>query len=419
VRHPALIVMLTLLPLAACAVDASTAEQEPYPSAPTTSVSPTPEPSETVDPDAPTSWGPTEGEVAQAGDLVDAMTPAEQAAVVLMPGFWGQDAAEPGYMEDELNQRMHGFTDIEATLAERSYGGLFLRPEVIAEATQVDALTDVLHAAGDQPDDLPLLVSIDQEGGTVQRLQVGVDTIPSASYIGSTGDVAYARQVARDNGTSLADLGVTMVFAPVAGVDPDGTSALGSRTYSPDPGVAADMVVATMRGYLDVGVLPVVKHFPGLGTVLGDSHTELPVQEEPLSVLRERDLVPFRAAVEAGVPAVMTAHVSVEELAPDTPASLSPEAVDGLLREELGFEGVAITDSHGMAPIHERHGPAKGAVLALAAGNDLVLNSPRPVAAWEAVQDAVTTGELPEERLAEAATRVLALRAYQQRLAPS
>jgi beta-N-acetylhexosaminidase len=251
----------------------------------------------------------------------------------------------------------------------------------------------------------------------VQRLQVGVETVPSASYVGSTGDLAYARQVARDNGSSLAELGVTMVFAPVADVDPTGTSAVASRTYSGDAQDAAEMVVATLRGYLDVGVLPVVKHFPGLGTVTGDSHTELPVQMADLETLRERELVPFRAAVEAGAPVVMTAHVSVEELAPDTPASISPEVVEGLLRDELGFEGVAVTDSHGMAPIHERHGPAEGAVLALLAGNDLVLNSPRPVAAWEAVQDAVAGGELPEERLVEAATRVLALRLYQQRLA--
>ena len=113
----------------------------------------------------------------------------------------------------------------------------------------------------------------------------------------------------------------------------------------------------------------------------------------------------------------MTGHVSVEELAAGTPASVSPEVVQDLLRDELGFEGVAVTDSHGMAPIHERYGPAEGAVQALAAGNDLVLNSPRPVAAWQAVQDAVTDGSLPAERLLEAGTRVLALRMYQERLA--
>jgi beta-N-acetylhexosaminidase len=176
------------------------------------------------------------------------------------------------------------------------------------------------------------------------------------------------------------------------------------------------MVEATVRGYLKAGVVPVLKHFPGLGTVSGDSHRSLPVQGKSLDALRRTDLVTFRAAVEAGAPVVMTGHVAVPALERGMPASLSRTVLDTVLRGELGFEGVAITDSQGMGPVYGRYGPAEGAIRSLLAGNDLVLNSPRPRRARRAVLAAVRSGRIPAERLAEAATRVEALRIYQQRL---
>jgi beta-N-acetylhexosaminidase len=208
-----------------------------------------------------------------------------------------------------------------------------------------------------------------------------------------------------------------MVFAPVADVDPDGSSVIGTRSYSPDVDVAADMVVASVEGYLAAGILPVVKHFPGLGSVRGDSHRELPVQRKSVRALRGSDLVPFAAAVRAGAPVVMTAHVEVARLDKRVPASLSSTVIGTLLRGDLGFRGVAVTDSQGMGPIHARYGPAEGAVRSLLAGNDLVLNSPRPERARRAVLAAVGSGRLPTTRLVEAATRVTALRIYQERLA--
>ena len=371
-----------------------------------------PTPALTSDP-TPTSWGPTEGELAQAVALTEQMSVAEQAATVLMPGFWGYSAGEPAPAEVAANEGMHGVGSALEAVARHGYESFFLRPEVIADAPQVAALAGTLQ---DATGELPALLSIDQEGGTVQRLSVGVETMPSASYVGSTGDLDYARQVAHDNGTSLTALGVTMVMAPVAGVDPDGTSALGSRVYGSDPKAVAEMVAATLRGYLDAGIIPVVKHFPGLASVDGDSHVTLPVQERSVAELQRNDLRPFKKAIRVGAPVIMTAHLDVQALDPGVPASLSAEVVQGLLRDRLGFEGVAVTDSQGMGPVHAVHGSAEGAVLSLLAGNDLVLNSPEPKRALDAVQDAVAEGRLPEERLAEAATRVLALRLYLQRL---
>lgn len=367
--------------------------------------------------DRATGWGPLTSEVERARALVAEMTVEDQVATVLMPGFWGYDGARPTEAEQAQNQVMHRLPSAVDVVRERGYAGFFLRPEVIADARQVGRLTAQLHEVGDAPDGLPLLLSIDQEGGTVQRLKVGVPPVPSAASVGERASTTYAEQVARRNGATLRELGLTMVFAPVADVDPDGTSAIGSRAYSRDPEVAADLVVATMRGYLDSGLVPVVKHFPGLGSVRGDSHRVLPVQQKELAALRRTDLLPFAAAVEAGAPVVMTGHVAVPALEPGMPASLSRAVIQTLLRGELGFEGVAVTDSQGMAPVHARFGPAEGAVRSLLAGNDLVLNSPRPERARRAVLDAVASGRLPLARLAEAATRVTALRIYQQRLA--
>ena len=368
-----------------------------------------------ADPATPTSWGPTVGEVTEAGERASRMSERELAATVLMPGFWGYDGRSPSAAEALANREMHRAGSAAEALADRPYGGVFLRPEVIQEAGQVAALTRVLHQEGDRGG-MPLLVAMDQEGGLVQRLPYGVDAVPAAQEVGASRDLAYARRVARDNGRSLRDVGVTTVLAPIADYDPTGTSMLTSRTYSRDLDANARMVEASVKGYLDAGIVPVVKHFPGIGTVPGDSHGSLPHQTAPIDVLARRDLVAFRRVVEAGAPAVMTAHVAVDALNPRIAASVNPRVVTGLLRDELGFEGVVVTDSHGMAPIHVPFGPGEGAVRSLLAGNDLVLNSPDPTQAWLAVREAMASGRLPRDEVEEAATRVLALRLYLGRL---
>ena len=370
-----------------------------------------------VDPDAPSGWGPTLGEIEQATARVQSFTLDEKLATVLMPGFWGYDGAEPTAAEAAQNELMHGVGSAVDAVTERPYGGFFLRPEVIGNADQIQTLATQLHDAGDGPDGLPLLVSMDQEGGVVQRLKEGVAVVPSAASVGATGDPEYAREVARENGRTLLGLGVTMVLAPVADVDPDGSSVMGSRAYSSNRRTAAEMVVATVEGYLEAGVVPAVKHFPGLGTVTGDSHRSLPVQGKSVAQLERTDLRTFAAAIEAGAPVIMTAHVAVPEIEEDIPASLSAEVIGILLRDRLGFEGVAITDSQGMGPVHGRYGPAEGAIRSLLAGNDLILNSPKPDKAFRALRRAVESGRVPQERLDEAAARVEALRTYQQRLA--
>jgi beta-N-acetylhexosaminidase len=409
----ALALLATLL--TACSSGSDPAPAVAGPASPAASSSASPAPS--IDPAGPTGWGPTEGELARARTLVAGMSLGQQASTVLMPGFWGYDAVHPSAAEALRNQEMHGVDTADEALSAHQFGGVFLRPEVIADAGQVHRLTTELHQVGDQPDGLPLLISIDQEGGVVQRLKNGVALVPSAASVGERDDPAYARQVALENGRTLRRLGVTMVMAPVADVDPTGVSVMGSRTYSRDRRVAAQMVTTTLKAYLRAGVIPVVKHFPGLGSVSGDSHHALPEQHKSLGQLQRSDLVTFRAAIAAGAPVVMTAHLGVDAIDPGVPGSISEGVVTGLLRHTLGFQGVAVTDSQGMGPINGPFNSSEGAVRSLIAGDDLVLNSPYPGRARRGVVAAVRNGRLPAERLAEAASRVLALRMYQQRIA--
>lgn len=373
-------------------------------------------PAATVDPDAPSGWGPTEGELAQARNLVDSMSEQERVSQVLMPAFWGFSADRVSPSEAARNADSHGVDTAAEAVATHRYGGVFIRPETIDNAKQVRDLVAGLHAKGDVPDGLPLLLSVDQEGGVVQRIKKGVTTWPSARAIGRTGDEDLARKIAHGNATELRAMGFTMALAPVADVNTAANEIVGSRSFSADPQNTANLVVASMHGYLDAGVLPVIKHFPGHGSVQGDSHHDLPIQKKSVAQLQRSDLVPFVAAIDAGVPAIMTAHVAVPALEKGVPASLSQEVITGLLRERLAFRGLVVTDSQGMGPVYGTYGNAESAVRSLIAGNDLILNSPDATKARRGVLKALRSGRLPEARLVDAATRVVAARIYQQRI---
>ncbi len=345
------------------------------------------------------------------------MSDEERISQVMMPAFWGYAANRPSPAEAARNQDSHGFDTAAQAVAMRRYGGVFIRPETIENAQQVAALVTDLHKAGDVPDGLPLLVSVDQEGGDVQRIKDGVTRWPSASAVGRTGDVSLAEQVSAGNGAELRAMGFTMALAPVGDVNTAANEIIGSRSFSTRYDEAAAFVTASVKGYLDAGVLPVIKHFPGHGSVQGDSHRDLPVQKKSIDELIRSDLVPFVAAIAAGAPAIMTAHVAVPAAgADDVPSSLSADVVTGLLRDELGFRGLVITDSQGMGPTYGTYGNAESAVRSLIAGNDLILNSPDAVKARRGIAQALRSGRLSPARLADAASRVVAARLYQQRI---
>jgi beta-N-acetylhexosaminidase len=262
---------------------------------------------------------------------------------------------------------------------------------------------------------LPPLIAVDQEGGRVARIGEPIAQLPSAMAVGATRDVDACERLGTLLGRDLAHLGVSVNFAPVAdcALDPDNT-VIGTRAYGSDPLLVGRFASAFARGLEIGGVAAAIKHFPGHGSTSVDSHLALPHVRIDEDTFRSRDLQPFAAAISGeAAQIVMAAHVVVEALDAEHPASLSPRILSGLLREELGFEGVACTDCLQMDAIAREPGTVAGAVAALAAGADLLLISHSLAIAREAadaIAAAVDAGTLPRERLLEAARRVRALR---------
>ena len=256
-------------------------------------------------------------------------------------------------------------------------------------------------------------IAVDEEGGTVVRVAdneaFGAQDVGDASALGSAGDTEAAKRAAEQIADYLMPLGFNLDFAPVADVvDPLRSDTMGLRSFSSDAAVAADMVRAEVEGFRDKKMLCCAKHFPGIGAAAGDSHEGAITIEATNEELETVDLVPFRAAIEAGVPMIMVGHVSLPNIVGDsTPAPLSSAVVQGMLRDSLGYTGIIVTDSLSMGAITDYYTPAEAAVAALKAGCDIPLIPERLDEAYQGVLSAVQVGELTEERLDESLTRIL------------
>lgn len=256
-------------------------------------------------------------------------------------------------------------------------------------------------------------IAVDEEGGTVVRVAdneaFGAQDVGGASALGSAGDTEAAKRAAEQIADYLMPLGFNLDFAPVADVvDPLRSDTMGLRSFSSDAAVAADMVRAEVEGFRDKKMLCCAKHFPGIGAAAGDSHEGAITIEATNEELETVDLVPFRAAIEAGVPMIMVGHVSLPNIVGDsTPAPLSSAVVQGMLRDSLGYTGIIVTDSLSMGAITDYYTPAEAAVAALKAGCDIPLMPERLDEAYQGVLSAVQVGELTEERLDESLTRIL------------
>ena len=256
-------------------------------------------------------------------------------------------------------------------------------------------------------------IAVDEEGGTVVRVAdneaFGAQDVGDASALGSAGDTEAAKRAAEQIADYLMPLGFNLDFAPVADVvDPLRSDTMGLRSFSSDAAVAADMVRAEVEGFRDKKMLCCAKHFPGIGAAAGDSHEGAITIEATNEELETVDLVPFRAAIESGVPMIMVGHVSLPNIVGDsTPAPLSSAVVQGMLRDSLGYTGIIVTDSLSMGAITDYYAPAEAAVAALKAGCDIPLMPERLDEAYQGVLSAVQVGELTEERLDESLTRIL------------
>ena len=256
-------------------------------------------------------------------------------------------------------------------------------------------------------------IAVDEERGTVVRVAdneaFGAQDVGDASALGSAGDTEAAKRAAEQIADYLMPLGFNLDFAPVADVvEPLRRDTMGLRSFSSDAAVAADMVRAEVEGFRDKKMLCCAKHFPGIGAAAGDSHEGAITIEATNEELETVDLVPFRAAIEAGVPMIMVGHVSLPNIVGDsTPAPLSSAVVQGMLRDSLGYTGIIVTDSLSMGAITDYYTPAEAAVAALKAGCDIPLMPERLDEAYQGVLSAVQVGELTEERLDESLTRIL------------
>ncbi|MEU9190870.1 glycoside hydrolase family 3 protein [Streptomyces sp. NPDC048484] len=325
-------------------------------------------------------------------------TLTRDALAVLQPGFTGTSA--PSWL---LRRLAEGLTSV----------GLFGRN--ITSPDQLTALTAQLRAERDD-----VLVAIDEEGGDVTRLEVRTgSSFPGNHALGAVDDVTLTEAVAHELGRRLAACGVNFNWAPSADINSNPSNpVIGVRSFGADTALVARHTAAYVSGLQSAGVAACTKHFPGHGDTAVDSHHALPRIDAELSVLESRELAPFRAAIAAGTRAVMSAHILVPALDPAHPATLSRRVLTGLLREELGFDGLIVTDGMEMQAISATYGIERGSVLAIAAGADAICvggglaDEATVLRLRDALVAAVRSGELPEERLADAAARVRTLAAW-------
>ncbi|MGH9162342.1 MAG: glycoside hydrolase family 3 protein [Vicinamibacteraceae bacterium] len=260
---------------------------------------------------------------------------------------------------------------------------------------------------------IPLLNSADFETGPGFRLR-GATTFPRAMAFGAAGDERLAYRAGRVTAAESRALGIQLDFAPVVDVNNNPRNpVINTRSFGEDPAMVGNLASAMVRGMQEGGVLATLKHFPGHGDTEVDSHLGLPVIDKPRERLERLELVPFRLAIDAGAGAVMTAHMALPQIdaTPNTPATLSQPAVTGLLRHQMAFDGLIVTDSMEMAGITKLYDPGEAAVRAVQAGNDIVLHSPDVPAAFRAVKAAVERGDISASRIDQSVERILRAKA--------
>ncbi len=309
---------------------------------------------------------------------------------------------------------------VAAILRELHPGGLILYSTTgnIESAAQTAALTGRIQRHARENNDVPLFIAVDEEGGMVSRM-VGTTVFPGNMALGATGNAELAELGAAVTANELRLLGFNLNFAPVVDVNNNPANpVIGLRSFGSDPAEVARLGAAMVAPYREAGVIATAKHYPGHGDTSVDSHYGLPLINHDLNHLNRIELKPFRAMVEAGVPAVMAAHILMPALtgSETLPVTLSPQAL-GYLREELGFAGIIVTDSMSMGAISAHWGLEEATVAAFRAGADVLLFGPwsgtRPEDSrrvFSALRQAVDNGTIPAERLDQAVRRILSLK---------
>lgn len=352
-------------------------------------------------------------EAIQAHDwdkLMSYMTVSEQVGQMLMPDIRQWNGQATTTVNEGLKRSIH---DLDL-------GGLILFDKNIINARQVTTLThDIQLEAGD----IPLFLGIDQEGGVIKRIPGGTN-LPGQMALGATGDSSLAEAAGRLTGEELKALGVQVNFAPVLDINsnPD-NPIIGMRSFGSNADLVSRLGIATINGLRQSGVIAAVKHFPGHGDTAVDSHLGMPVLTHNRERLDAVELKPFRAAIDGGVDMMMTAHIAFPAVDNEhvislkdgssvpLPATLSKKVLTGLLRGELGYKGVIVSDAFTMNALSENFGENKAVERAVSAGVDIILMPQDSAAAHQTLVNAVKSGTIPIDTIHTSVKRILELKA--------
>ena len=306
----------------------------------------------------------------------------------------------------------HINADIKSNISHHFVGGVTLFARNIQSPRQIATLTNDLQKLTCQTEhQIPLFIAMDQEGGWVARLKTGATVLPGNMALGAAGATELAEQAGTITAIELAAVGVNLNFAPVIDVNNNPRNpVIDRRSFGECPDLVSRLGCAYIKGLQQTGVLATAKHFPGHGDTTVDSHTDLPTVGHDVERIRAIELKPFRAAIEAKVGAIMTAHIVYSTLDANRPATLSRPILTNLLREELGFDGLVVTDDMEMKAIDTRYRTGEAAVMAIEAGTDMVLTlwryrNQREV--FNALVSAVKSGRISEERIEQSVDRIL------------
>ncbi|MCX4823244.1 glycoside hydrolase family 3 protein [Streptomyces sp. NBC_01142] len=347
--------------------------------------------------------------------LIARMSLEEKVGQLFVMRVYGHSATAPDQADIELNLKEMGVRTAAELVAKYHVGGIiyFAWAHNTRDPHQIADLSNGIQRAGlAQSTPVPLLISTDQEHGIVARVGRPATLMPGAMALGAGGSRSDARTAAQIAGAELAAMGICQNYAPVADVNVNPANpVIGVRSFGADPQAVAGLVAAQARGYQSAGIASTCKHFPGHGDTTIDSHTGIPVITHTREEWESIDAPPFRAAIAAGIDSVMTAHIQFPALDPsDDPATLSRPILTGILREELGYDGVVVTDALTMQGVRDKYGDDRVPVLALKAGVDQLLNPPDLVAARNGVLGAVKSGEISVARIEESILRILSLK---------
>lgn len=358
---------------------------------------------QTEEPEATETQTVVDPLVEQAAQIVSGMTLEEKVAQM----FFITPEALTGY----------GQVTVAGDATNEAYqkypvGGLIYNSQNFVDIDQTKTMMAKMQQYADSRISLPVFLGVDEEGGSVTRIAsneaYGLTNVNNMSDIGATGDTQNAYQAGVTIGTYLSDLGFNLDFAPVADVLTVSDSVIGNRSFGTDSELVASMALSELQGLESMGIQGVVKHFPGHGGVSGDSHSGAVSTDKSLEELFASELVPFQRAIDGGAEFLMVGHIAAPNVTgDDTPASLSKVMITDVLRTQMGYQGVVITDAMNMTAITANHAADEAAVLAVNAGADMILMPEDFGKAYNGVIDAVNNGTIEEYRINEAVVRIV------------